>query len=251
MSVEVWLLFDDSLKTSTKILRLAARRGAIERGWTFQERPASQRKIKTSGRTRAILSPDDATHLYARLHRSRVCVLLAGHVWVATHPDFESACRNDLFVRVQSFCRYKGIVLRLNDQTTDSWPGFLDSWSNSVACEGERDPRCLPLHVFKSSQCELDSVEGRAAFDSKHGSGAQRSDDGARRWRLTPHSFHGTDQLQVAGCQLRAGCHWDVEPGGRSTTIVTTREIWRVDRYVNVYPDACVRGRAPHARKIS
>jgi hypothetical protein len=132
-----------------------------------------------------------------------------------------------------------------------SWLESFGAWLNAIGCEGERDPRCLPLHVFKTQGHDLNLPAGRAAFDSAHGSGAERSDGDRRKWSLTPHDYHGQETLSVAGRELRQGFHWDVEPGRNTTTIVTTKEVWKVDRYVNVYPDAHVRGRAPFAKNIT
>jgi hypothetical protein len=77
-----------------------------------------------------------------------------------------------------------------------------------------------------------------------------RIDDEKREWKLSPRLFHGNDTLYVAGCQLRAGFHWDVRPISKTTQILTTTAVWRVNRYINVTPDAQVRGGPPHAEMI-
>lgn len=96
----------------------------------------------------------------------------------------------------------------------------------------------------------LDLAAQREEFASLYGGGSVRIDDDKREWKLSPRDFHGRETVQIAGRDLRPGFHWDVTPLAGSAKIVTTSQVWQVYRYVNVYPNAHVRGRHPDARKI-
>jgi hypothetical protein len=63
--------------------------------------------------------------------------------------------------------------------------------------------------------------------------------------------MHGYPDLQVAGCQLTRGFHWDVRPGGDSKLIYTSEAVWKVHVYLNVYPDGGLRGQIPYAKKVA
>lgn len=251
MATDVWVFFSESNGDATLRPRREIRTLSGQHDWGFQERLVRTFKTNVSGRSKPIIPGNVATNLYQRMHRAQLAVLAADDLWVATHPDLKEACRRDLLVRLSVFCRYKSFYLKFPPEGNAAWTDLFSAWCSATRCEGERDPRCLPLHIFKAQDSNLDIPLQRAAFDSIHGSGAERSDADGRRWRLAPHDFHGQERLCVAGWELRQGFHWDVEPGRNTTTIVTTKEVWRVERYVNIYPDGHVRGRAPFAKKIN
>ena len=71
---------------------------------------------------------------------------------------------------------------------------------------------------------------------------ASISESGANR-----SAFHGRDEFHVSGRRLPTGFHWDVRPGRAGTRIHTPIETWYVRVYVNVYPDATLRGARPYA----
>ena len=53
----------------------------------------------------------------------------------------------------------------------------------------------------------------------------------------------------MAGYTLPPGFHWDVSVQANPKTITTPTERWEVLRYINIGPDAHLRGRPPHARE--
>jgi hypothetical protein len=193
---------------------------------------------------------DDAVQAYRRMHRSRTAILAIGAAQVSLRvgaPDVSRHLRS-----LQRYCLYKAFFMRLDtagDPTV--WIRPFEKWAAQVDCKDEYDPRCLPLHVFAcTSDHRLSDIEGRSAFDARYGGGRRRQDDEQRNWTLDPSAYHGRDILQVAGCELPRGFHWDVRREGGGTTIWTPTETWVVSQYVNVSPDAHVRGRPPKARRL-
>jgi hypothetical protein len=93
----------------------------------------------------------------------------------------------------------------------------------------------------------LTNESGRSAFDNRFGTAARRVDQREFAWEHGP--FHGRESLQVAGFALPPGFHWDVKTT-RELVLWTPTEGWRVRDYINVAPDASVRGREPYARQI-
>ena len=154
-------------------------------------------------------------------------------------------------IGLATFVRYKSLAARLPREPAEvsNQLEAYEAWCELVECEGGRDPRCLPFHIFKSGNSDLDTPERRRHFDDIHGTGARRQDDNELAWDLKPGGFHGRDILHVAGRELPPGFHWDVSVD-RARTITTPTEQWRVSKYVNVAPDANVRGRAPFAQKM-
>jgi hypothetical protein len=177
-----------------------------------------------------------------------VGVVIFSPTLVCLHPIEKEAIARNQTARLQRFIEYKSFI-RLCDENTQ----FSSEWAEQITasfadravateCEGERDPRCLPLHVFKNSmQHALGTSDGRIRFDKAYGNGQERIDDEKRGWRLKPHEYHGQEELHVRGKQLRPGFHWDVQPGGDSTLVVTTAQVWKVKGYINVYPDSNLR----------
>ena len=157
---------------------------------------------------------------------------------------------------VSRFVRYKAYAAPLPDDPTavSACLDEYDAWCGCVGCENDNDPRCLPLHVFKSVHTELDTLAQRRRFDKEHGTGTRRLDGNGLAWRLDPAAFHGWDTLHVAGHELVPGFHWDVSAGtGGSGTVTTPTERWTITAkrgYVNVYPDGHVRGGRQFARKF-
>ena len=244
MSREAWILYPDVRSGDTRHARNTLRRACRQRGWDVQERSSSRAQINTEGRWAFVLSSSDATHLYRQMHRAAVAVVSLGKTLVPIHPRIEDAIRTSSLQRLRTYSLYKAFYVDLSDSATSlvAWMEGFEEWCSAVWCEGEHDSRCLPLHVFQCDGSGLESAQGRAAFDDRHGCGASRTDSQGRRWSLKPHDFHGQPQLHVAGKPLRCGFHWDVQPANRSTLITTTSEVWKVTGYVNVYPDAAIRG---------
>lgn len=209
----------------------------------------TSRLHRLDGRPQQLVSGADSVNLYRRAHRVRVAVFVAGKPFVPLNPD---PLRTKHTLPLTRFVRYKAHARRLPTEKTDvsTQLDSCDAWRRITECEGGHDPRCLPFPVFDTEHADLDERQQRQVFDDHHGSGARRVDDRGLTWSLEPTAFHGRDELQVAGCKLPRGFHWDVSVADGPKTLTTGTERWRVFRYVNVAPDASFRGRKPYARKI-
>lgn len=254
---DVWAIYPVNSGGTTRSARNNLREKCKTFGWNFQEKASSIIKVNPFGRTRQILPGTEVTAIYRRAHRARVAIIVFAQTYVCLHPHQHEAVRRNLLVRLPGFFEYKCFIELLDDEMgcTPEWiDGFADRFGSvplSPACEGARDPRCLPLHVFSNKGAhDLSQTAGRIAFDNVHGLGGHRTDQDGRKWRLNPHAYHGQDQLHICGTPLPQGCHWDVEPGGKSTLVVTTSDVWIVYRYVNIYPDSHVRGNKHYSKQL-
>lgn len=244
---EVWIVFPRSERRGTDAVRAQLRRECGIRSWKVQEVPAELVRL-SSGRPRLLIEGEDAVKLYKQSHRARVGVFHRGSPRVRVRPRERTP--------VSKFVRYKAYAAPLPTDPTavSACLDEYDAWCGCVGCEDDNDPRCLPLHVFKSVHTELDTPAQRRRFDKEHGSGTWRLDGNGLAWRLDPAAFHGWDTLHVAGHELVRGFHWDVSvDDGVSGTIMTPTERWKLSAksgYVNVYPDGHVRGGRRFERKL-
>ena len=248
MDHEIWYVFPDTGHAQTARLRDDLRRECRRRGWELQEKRSVETRV--DGRPLQFLSGEDAVNLYRRSHRFRVGVLFTGRPAVLPRPG--KARRSEKTIALAAFVRYKAYVARLpvNPACISSCLDSYESWCRDTGCENGSDPRCLPFHVFQSGHTELDSSGERRRFNEIHGPGARRRDDRGLSWRLGAGPFHGREELYVAGHTLPPGFHWDVSVQRDAKTITTPTERWQVSRYINIAPDAHLRGRTPFARKI-
>ena len=238
-------MFSETMRSATAAVRGYLRRECRNRAWTVQEKKSRVHRL--GGRPVELVEAGDAINLYRRAHRIKVAVFYFGKPVVPLSPDAPAVRKKTM--RLSNFVRYKAYAERLPTERMDL-SEHLDSceeWRRSVECEDGHDPRCLPLHLFATEHKELDSEYGRGRFGDAHGAGARRHDDRGLRWQLEPARFHGRDILHVAGYDLPRGFHWDVSVDGRRRMIVTAAEKWEVAEYVNISPDAHVRGRSPYA----
>ncbi len=214
---------------------------ASTRGWNVTSLEVD-RLTAGSGRRMHLLPRATAADLYVALHRDECAVLSSVRAFVRSTP--EGALRDDRAIDIATFCRYKAFTLHLAAQGAGAtWESQFKNWmADNSRCTGHSDPRCLPLHIFKSKgSFDLDEVGGRAAFDREHR--VQRSRVDARRvtWSpARPGARHGREPVAVAGVQLVDGFHWDVS-AARPTTIATADAVWKVKGYLNVYPDGASR----------
>lgn len=251
---DIWLFFPDVRRSQTADHRLALRRLCADRGWEYQERPSRAVRLP-DGRNLSALTPDVADLLYRRLHRTRVAVLSIDENEVCVHPEWDQVARTRNRRGLRIFACHKAFYAMLRvPGNLDAWvPGFED-WCLRSDCEGERDPRILPHHVFESDDTHLEGLattEGRVVFERIHGRAAARADLAGGTWTLNPHDFHGgRETLAVAGAELRVGCHWDVTSARGALTITTPKEVWQVSGHLNIYPDAHIRGTQTARRKI-
>ena len=242
-------MFPERDRAQTAPIRDNLRRECRRRGWGLQEKRSIETRV--DGRPLQTLSGADAVNLYRRSHRARVGVLFAGRPAVLPRPG--KPLRSEKTINLATFLRYKAYAARL-PAAADCLSICLDdyeSWCQNTGCENDHDPRCLPFHIFASEQTDLDNPEERQRFNEIHGPGGRRRDERDFTWRLGPGPFHGRDVLHVAGHTLPSGFHWDVSVQAHPRTITTPTESWEVSRYINIAPDAHLRGRSPYARKTN
>lgn len=200
-----------------------------------------------------LLEPRDATAVYKRAHRAAVGILHTPRLRVGIRPI---AGRMGKHISIERFVRYKSLVRQAipadGIPAIDTFIEDLNIWASSVECEGEQDPRCMPLHVFDDSRdwLTLDGPAGRTDFKTAYGAGTKRDREG-REWQRA-RVLHTREVLTVAGKALAVGFHWDVQNLRNSPARVsTTNEVFELlpFGYVNVHPDAFVRGERK-ARRI-
>ena len=249
MDFELWIVFPKTKRSKISDVRRRLRTECRSRDWLLQERGSDVRRF--NGRPVEVVAGVDADNLYRRAHRVRVAVLFFGRPFVPLNPEARID-RAEQRVALDRFVRYKAHAERLSEDVGDlsRHLASCEKWRESVECESGYDPRCLPLHLFKTGRVALDSPDDRQRFDDVYGAGARRRDDARLTWRLDAARFHGRERLHVAGCKLAAGFHWDVSVNGSAKTITTAVERWRVRVYINVAPDGHLRGRAPYARRM-
>lgn len=251
--VEAWLFGPPGDVLTNQIWRIVEAE-CRARGWSAVLRPIRKRRT-SEGRPLGPISNEDATNLYRRIHRVRVGVWEIGRARAPIKPSPRPVV-ND-YVELRSFVRHKAFHRRLSTAGFDAeWPLSLaafEAWLQQVSCEGEGDPRCLPLHVFGTDFKidRLGTAGGREEFARAHGPQSARRDSNGLLWNRPKGAFHGRETLHIAGRDLATGFHWDVSSGGRMRRITTTRGVWDIDpdRHVNVYPDQHVRGREIRAAK--
>jgi hypothetical protein len=219
------------------------------RDWPIAVRRTRRVRLAGEGWERGaeLLTPADAMGLYRRLHRSPTLVLAFAAAMVRRDPSRDPPVRRAA-IGLEEFVAYKGVfgLIRGRDDTADVFARF-SAWNSEVRCDGEADPRILPLQVFGLGprQPDLATGEGTTAFREQHGPPAFRTDSDGVEWRRADrNAFHGGSSLLVAGCDLPAGLHWDVSRRGRSIRLANSSQVWRLKgnrAYVNVYPDSHIR----------
>lgn len=211
-----------------------------QHGWQIQPLPIV-RAASDSGRTMWLLGRRAASELYEELNRQPCVVLASKEVYVRSQP--QPPLRDRHVLALARFCRYKALVQKvLFDEPTVEWVENFITWMESQGCEGYRDPRCLPLHMFSSSRTpdgSLAQVAGRTTFERQHRNRTGRRDDKGRQWQDSSNALHGREQVVIARCDLPIGFHWDVQPHG--TVISGSDAAWRLTGHLNIYPDGFVR----------
>ena len=255
MNIEVWCFYPNELTAQANSFIAELRRHSHSRGWQFVLKPTKRFRVST-GRMVHLLEPRDAVALYKRVHRAHVATLRLSDAQLCTHPDRDFALDTRKVVSLAQYVLYKAYSVPLHDWNVDpaSWIADFQRWSDSVECEGEHDPRCLPFHIFRAPRDDARLFEkgARDAFNNSYGAGQVRTDAQQLIWSVDK-SYHGTEELHVAGRKLQRGFHWDVRPlrsGGRAgKTIHTPLEAWEIRDRINVTPDAGIRGGRPAARR--
>ena len=249
--VEVWLFYPENTPSVVNQAKQIIRAECEKRQWAFQDRPTHL--IKPDGRPIGQVKPQDATNLYQRIHRARVGVWQIEYANVPIRPKPKNTIAD--YITLSRFVLHKAYhktlpAISLEDTWWPSLEEFL-VWVEGTYCEGETDPRCLPFHVFetKLDLAVLESRDGRRGFARMHGAQSSRSDENGFKW--TRGVLHGQGTLQVAGWELTTGFHWDVA-GKAKQLVTTTSQVWQIkpNGYVNVSPDAHIRGNRKGAKQV-
>ncbi len=248
--VDIWAIFPKNRRPETEAARQAIRSLCKDRTWHFQERSSRDIVVAPTGRKSNVISGQDADALYRRLHVARVGVLWFESVSVCLNPTVQERFRDRVLCSLETFVRYKSFCSRVSIDRPTEWLPQFEQWRSAVDCEGEHDPRCPPLHVFRARPMRLEFSSERESFAHHYGSGSTRVDAERMEWRLSPHDFHGRSVVQVSGRELSQGFHWDVKPLSGPTRIMTTTEAWLVYKHINVYPDAHIRSKNRDSKKI-
>jgi hypothetical protein len=246
---------------STQIEQLldAVRTLADERDWPVSVRRTESVRVAGEGweRRAELLRPEDAAGLYREIHRTPTLVVAFAAAMVRRDPSRDPPVRRAA-LGLEEFVAYKAPfgLIRGHTDPARIVAGF-ETWLAGVHCDGDADPRALPLHVFDAGpRCpDLSAAEGAAAFAAQHGHASGRTDaDGVDWRRADPRAFHGGKALEVAGRVLPAGFHWDVSRRRGEVRLTTAEAVWKLagkGTYLNVYPDAHVRApKDPRVRRV-
>lgn len=237
-----------------RLVRLAKGK-SDEMGLELRVRKAERIPIAGEGRRAEVLSPDDAGGLYKRLHLAPTLVLCFRAVLIRRDPSRNPPTKRDA-ISLKRFVNYKSMFCLAQERR-----GLLaaldrfSSWRSDVFCDGDSDPRILPLHMFATATHpdRLADREGAKAFNAAYGPAAERIDARARIWtRASRTAYHGQGDCFVAGELLPEGMHWDVSGFGRGAILANAARVWRVKdprSYLNIYPDGHVR--PPNRRGVS
>lgn len=230
--------------------RLTLQRWATHEKWEFRFRRTISYRISqgaNTGRRLQVMEPQDAGELYRLTHRHPTAVIQIGSPTVLLDPASEPSERN--LISLERFVRYKAFFRMLGREGPQidvaNFLGDFQNWRQRHSCNGERDARCIPLHVFCPS-CEwkdLHDIDGVKRFESSHGQANARIDERDRNWNPPKKARHGRESAIVAGIALPSGFHWDVVSPRGAGRLCTSTEVWKFTRgsYCNVYPDAAVR----------
>lgn len=204
----------------------------------------------------ALLPPVESTNLYRRLHAVDVCIIAVASIHLRRDPTKDPRSRKDV-ITLDDLVRYKGFsaTLRPGDGkgAIEAVLSDFESWMRSRDCEGENDPRVLPMHIFSMRQLDLDQSADRRRCRDWHGPPGHRRDSAGLTWKRPRASeLHGRDVLAVRGRKLVAGFHWDVSGAPEDRRICSTAEVWRMARsgYLNIYPNEQIRSSEGRGRKV-
>ncbi len=249
--IEVWLFHPENNPSAVGHAKKIIEAECEKRQWTFQDRPTHL--IKPDGRPIGQIKPEDATNLYKRIHRARVGVWQIDDADIPIRPQPKKTAAN--YITLKRFILHKAYYSRLPNKSLEyAWGSSLEEfldWVKDPHCENEGDPRCIPFHVFDTgfNLEDLRSGNGRQRFAGIHGTQSSRLDRQDFKWARG--ALHGQETLQVAGRELTTGFHWDVA-GKPKQRIITTSAVWELkpNGYVNVYPDAHIRGNRRGANRV-
>ncbi len=185
-----------------------------------------------------LIPAKDVAGLYRRAHRARTAVVAFCGAQVLL--DISELPTSKGCVALARFIQHKcsyALVTR-PEEVDGVLAGVLD-WMSGIHCEGKRDPRCLPTAIFATrKEFPLETAQERQEFVNLHRASKRSSaltDARGRTWQIGPE--HTLDLIQVGGCTLPIGFHWDVQAEG-NTIIATGWETWQVPGrgYTNIHP---------------
>ena len=232
-------------------LPFATRRSSLERVLGGDEKDRPYRA----------LSPRDARDIYRDAHVRRCLILTTHRCHVKADASHSPSTLREM-LKLEEFLAYKADFALIRS-AADAKQAVADfrAWPTTGSCLDHHDPRVLPLHVFdpETAWLNLHSAEERVAFDRRYQRKAGiRRDGSARAWQQ-PNGLHGTagaerSTLAVADHVLNPGYHWDVQRGRGKARLVSECEVWLLERenaYLNVYPNAYIRGERQYgARRV-
>jgi hypothetical protein len=208
---------------------------------------------------RGVISGQDSHDLYQKIHRSRTAVVSIQPPNAAGPILFDrpiQAIRGRAIdfkktISLRQFCINKAYFYKMRwDRNIHNWDSGFHSWTSRTHCEGILDPICLPFPVFCAEDHwpkSLRFTDSRRDFNHQFGTN-DRLDLRKLIWKT--REMHGTEIVNIAGFNLPRGYHWNVNSSLGLTQLFTPTEIWEINSYVNVTPDACIRGRLPFAKRI-
>lgn len=223
--------------------RVAVQKLAEAAGMTVTTYRLREVKVRHQGNF-LVMDGIDASRMYKAMHRDDCAVIQIGtDARVAFHPRDHGQKRNTM--KLEQFVRYKGVFVGVNGRSSpDEAMAVIAARLTSLECDGERDPRCLPMHVFDPNHdhaaCPLtDAALVRARYKGPK----IRTDRKNREWGPPKGHPHGSEELRIRGRLLQQGYHWDVKSAKNTSDLMTTMEIWKMPpgSYLNVSPDAHVR----------
>jgi len=215
MNVDVWVFYPEDHPLSTDLKRAIGNQ-VEARGWNMQVRPVAEVRV-AGGRPMLTVAPRDATAIYKRAHRAFVSVLIAGRPVVRVDPSRNLSARHAM--ELERFVRYKCLAQRIaaSDGLVNvrAYLANAEHWIQRVLCDGENDPRVLPLHMFvpDEDQTALGRRPDAEALTcgSDEGAGRTRSE----RFGCVPAYFTG-----VRPSLCRAEHWWQDSIGMFRTTVV-------------------------------
>lgn len=211
--------------------------------WTLRAVRITSAARDESSRPLWVLPAAEVVKLYRAAHRRAVAVVQFGSVRVSPNPLTFETTRTTL--PLESVFRYKAFFVRGLGGTIDNAIASYTQWIDSVECDGDRDPRALPLHQFSPDVDwkDLHVQTGIEKFQSRHGGPSALIDSDQRPWKRPGLAAHGQEALVVAGVELPPGFHWDVHGSRNPSRLPAWTELWefRKGTYLNVSPDGHVR----------
>lgn len=192
-----------------------------------------------------LLTASDVELLYRLAHQAVLLVITVGSAKV--HLRIDELPTNSTTMPLSNYLGHKARTIHVSrPQEATRLLAVLEEPSLGLACEGHKDPRCIPFFMFaRTESLDLSDQSNRSEF-SKHYS-TKRSNGGGgfvdgrgREWGT--QEFHSADLIHVAGTTLPVGFHWNVQ-APKKTELSNGWEIWQVAAhgYANVHPDAHIR----------